>query len=79
MSGSTPVRAEGDRRAGPRQRGTSGGRERAGAQCQLEDEYIKRVAVVPDDYEEWVHAFVMKNATLRAFVEFGSPFNSCLL
>ena len=57
---------------------TGGRRERAGAQCQLEDEYIKRIAVA-DDNAEWVHAVVMKKATLRAFVEPGSPFNSCLL
>ena len=39
----------------------------------------KRVAVVADDYAEWIHAGVMKKATLRAFVEFGLPFNGCLL
>ena len=48
----------------------------------VEDEYIKRASVVADDaddYAEWVHAGVMKKVTLRAFVEFGSPFNCCLL
>ena len=61
------------------QRGTGEGREKAGAQCQLEGEYIKRVAGVADDYAEWVHAGLIKKATLLAFVEFGSAFNSCLL
>ena len=66
-------------RAGPRQHGTGGGREWAGAQRQLEDEYNRRVAVVVDDCAEWVHAGAMRKATLRAFVELGSPFNGGLL
>ena len=55
------------------------GTGKGGAQRQQDDEYNKRVAVVADDYAEWVHAGVMKKATLRAFVEFGLPFNGCLL
>ena len=51
----------------------------AGAQRQLEEEYNKRVAAVVDDCAEWVHAGVMRRATLRASVEFGSPCNGCLL
>ena len=55
------------------------GTGRAGTQRHLDDEYNKRVAVVAGDHAEWVYAGVMKNATLRAFAEFGSPFNGCLL
>ena len=55
------------------------GTERAGAQRQLDDEYSKMVAVVVDDCPEWVHAGSMIPATLRAFAEFGTLFNGCLL
>ena len=36
------------------------GTEKGGAQRQLEDGYNNRVAVVFDDYADWVHAGLMK-------------------
>ena len=67
----------GPSRAGPRQRALPGTGGKGGG--GPEDECSRRVAVAVVDSPEWADVDMMRNATSRAFVEFGSPFNGCVL